>query len=132
MAATTTTPYKISIPDSAIKTLKDKLALSTFPDEVEFSDDWGYGAPRADLKRLANYWRNGFDWRAQEAKLNEIPQYETKVTVEGFGDLNIHFVHQKSRRPGSIPLLFCHGCKFLCVVHVDCILLTLSRAWQLH
>lgn len=105
------TPFKISVPDSAIRNLKDKLAVATFPDEVDFSEDWDYGAPRGDVKRLADYWKDGFDWRAQESKLNELPHFKTTVAVDGFGDLSIHFVHQKSKKPGSIPLLFCHGCK---------------------
>ncbi|KJZ73397.1 hypothetical protein HIM_07191 [Hirsutella minnesotensis 3608] len=104
-------PFRIEVPDSAIQRLKDKLSLSTFPDEVDFSDDWNYGAPRADVKRLAAHWRDGFDWRAQEAKLNELPHYKTKIPVDGFGELNIHFLHKKSSKPGSIPLLFCHGCE---------------------
>lgn len=104
-------PFQISVPDGAIKNLKAKLALATFPDEVDFSNDWNYGAPSGDVKRLAQHWGKGFDWRAQEAKLNELPHFITKIPVEGFGELDIHFLHQKSPRPGSIPLLFCHGCQ---------------------
>ncbi|XP_044717720.1 alpha/beta hydrolase fold domain-containing protein [Hirsutella rhossiliensis] len=102
-------PFRIEVPDSAIQRLKEKLAASTFADEVDFSDDWNYGAPLADVKRLAAYWRQGFDWRAHEAKLNELPQFQTRVAVEGFGELNIYLVHKRSSQPGSIPLLFCHG-----------------------
>ncbi|KPM40527.1 hypothetical protein AK830_g6052 [Neonectria ditissima] len=104
-----TQPFKIDVPDAAINSLKEKLSSATFPSEVGFSDDWDYGAPRSDVKRLAEYWKDGFDWRTQEAKLNELPQYTTKVAVEDFGDLQIHFLHQKSSKPDSIPLLFCHG-----------------------
>jgi hypothetical protein len=60
---------------------------------------------------LANYWKNGFDWKKQEAKLNELPHFKTKVEVDGFGDLDMHFIHQKSNVPGAIPLLFVHGCE---------------------
>ncbi|KAK3940175.1 alpha/beta-hydrolase [Diplogelasinospora grovesii] len=103
-------PFKISVPDSAVSHLKAKLASATFPDEVDFSDNWSYGSPLNDVKRLAAYWREGFDWRAAETRLNsELPQFTTNVNVDGFGDLEIHFVHQTSSRPGSIPLLFCHG-----------------------
>lgn len=106
-------PYKIAVPDAALSTLKTKLEYSTFPDDTEFSDSWDYGAPASDVKRLAKYWANGFDWRKQEAELNQLPQFSTKVNVEGFGELGIHFVHQRSEKEGSIPLLFCHGCKFI-------------------
>lgn len=105
-------PFEINVPQSAIDTLKEKLALATFPDEVDFSDDWNYGVPRSDIKRLAEYWKDGFDWRAQEEKLNQFPHFTTDVAVDGFGDLQIHFVHQKSSKSDSIPLLFCHGCEY--------------------
>ncbi|KAG6029899.1 hypothetical protein E4U41_000233 [Claviceps citrina] len=110
MAGNDITPFKIDVPDAAISRLRQKLALADLPDEVDFSNDWAYGAPRDDVGRLASYWRHGFDWRAQEARLNaEMPQFRTAVDVEGFGRLQIHLVHKKSPRPGSIPLLFCHG-----------------------
>ncbi|CAG8983278.1 hypothetical protein HYALB_00002715 [Hymenoscyphus albidus] len=102
------TPFKISISDAEISSLKSKLSASTFPDEVDFSNNWDYGTPLNDMKRLAKYWRDGFDWRAHEKVLNQMPQFTTKIEVDGFGELDIHFVHQKGEE-GSIPLLFCHG-----------------------
>lgn len=104
-------PFKIAVPDLVIEQLKSKLAGASFADPVEFADDWNYGSPLNDVKRLAERWQNGFDWRKQEAKLNELPQFTTPIAPDGFGNLNIHFVHQKSTKPGSIPLLFVHGCK---------------------
>lgn len=102
--------FEISIPDNDINRLKQKLATTSFPQEVEYSDSWEYGAPLKDIKRLASYWQTGFDWRAAEAKLNaELPQFTTTVSVDGFGDIPIHFVHKRADRQDSIPLLFCHG-----------------------
>lgn len=104
------TPYKISVPDSSLSQLKSKLLASVLPAEVDFSDSWDYGTPLSDIKRLATYWRDHFDWRAQEKLLNEkLPQFMTTVEVDGFGPLNIHFVHQKGKGKKNIPLLFCHG-----------------------
>ena len=104
-------PFKIHVPDSQLEALDTKLSSATFADEIPMSDSWDYGPPVSGLKRLVTYWKDGFDWRAQEAKINQLPQYSTPVSIEGFGELNIHFIHQKSEGPGSIPLLFCHGCK---------------------
>ena len=70
---------------------------------------WDYGAPLADVKRLANYWKDGFDWRAQEAKLNDLPNFHRPIRADGFPELDIHYVHQKSNSPDAIPLLFVHG-----------------------
>lgn len=103
-------PYKIAVPDADIEKLKTKLSLATFPQDVEMSDSWSYGTPLKEIKRLAAYWQNGFDWRAAEAKLNEqLSQFTTTISVDGFDDIEVHFVHHKSNRPDSIPLLFSHG-----------------------
>ncbi|PTB62613.1 alpha/beta-hydrolase [Trichoderma citrinoviride] len=102
-------PFAIAVPDAELESLKNKLSNVTFPSESEFANDWSYGTPLSDLKRLTEYWRDGFDWRAHEAKLNQIPQFTTKIAADGFDELNIHFIHQRSSRPGSIPLLFVHG-----------------------
>lgn len=43
------------------------------------------------------------------ATVNKLPQFTRQVEVEGFGELNIHVVHQKSTVKNAIPLLFVHG-----------------------
>lgn len=70
---------------------------------------WGMGTPLSELKRLTEVWRNDFDWRKAEAKINVLPHYTTDIEVEGFGSLNIHFLHSKSPVKTAIPLLFVHG-----------------------
>lgn len=103
-------PFEISIPDERVELLKKKLSLATFPDELDEAG-WDLGAPLADVKRLTTYWNDGFDWRKQESQLNnKLPQFTTDITVDGFGSLEIHLVHQKSEIKGAIPLLFVHGC----------------------
>lgn len=104
-------PYTVAVPDSALARVKAKLDDLDLPQRVDFENDSNYGAAAADIQRLAAYWRDSFDWRAQEKRINQLPQYTTGIDVDGFGTLNIHFVHQKSAVAGSIPLLFCHGCK---------------------
>ena len=124
------TSYKINVPDSAIEQLRQKLDLAVFPDEVEAADQWPYGAPLKDVKRLAEAWKT-FDWRKAEAKLNEIPQYTTRIQPEGFDALDIHYVFQPSPVKDAIPLLFCHGCMFDVSFYLF-VLLTLGRARILH
>ncbi|PVI04359.1 alpha/beta-hydrolase [Periconia macrospinosa] len=102
-------PYKIAVPAKALETLQKKLSLASFPGETAQSDNWAYGAPRNDIKRLVEYWQTTFDWRRAEAEINKLPQFTASISVEGHGPLQIHFVHQKSSKANSIPLLFCHG-----------------------
>lgn len=102
-------PFTIQVPQAKLDALQKKLDLATFPADAPMTQDWTYGPPLDDIKRLTRRWRTGFDWRAAEAKLNELPQFTTRVPVDGFGDLQIHFVHKKSEARDAIPLLFCHG-----------------------
>lgn len=105
----TETPFTVAVPDEDLELLKRKLDLVRFPDELEDAD-WDYGVPLSDIKRLVAHWKDGFDWRASEAKINTLPQFTRDIEVKGFGTLNIHYVHQKSQLENAIPLLFCHGC----------------------
>jgi hypothetical protein len=113
------TSFQVSVADTALESLKTKLSHTTLPDDVPMSNSWDFGPPLSDLRRLVSYWKDGFNWRAQEAELNQLPHYKTTINVDGFGELSIHFIHQRASSSGgdndngrgSIPLLFCHGCK---------------------
>jgi hypothetical protein len=70
------------------------------------------GAPLADVEKITKKWEK-WDWRQAEERLNNVPQYHSGVKVDGFGELDIHFVWQKSEVTNAIPLLFVHGCKQL-------------------
>ncbi|TVY56057.1 putative epoxide hydrolase, partial [Lachnellula cervina] len=111
-------PYNISVPQEKIDKLKTKLSLAEFPDELEASE-WDLGVPLADMKRLTKAWEQ-WDWRQAEERLNKVPQYHTGIKVDGFDELDIHFVWQKSPVKNAIPLLFVHGWpgSFLEVLHI--------------
>lgn len=107
------TPFQIAVPDEQIDQLSQKLQLATFPDEID-AVGWDMGVPLADMKRLVTAWRETFDWRAQEKKLNDqLNQYTVPISVDGFGELDIHVVYHRSERKNAIPLLFIHGCMIL-------------------
>jgi microsomal epoxide hydrolase len=67
-------------------------------------DPWSYGTSAAYLADLVAHWRDGFDWRAQEAALNAFPQY--KVPLHG---IDLHFLHVPGKGPNPTPLLLMHG-----------------------
>jgi epoxide hydrolase len=96
-------PFKIHVSDEVLRDLKARLARTRFPDEIA-GTGWDYGTDLAYLKSLVAYWRDRFDWRAQEARLNQFDQFKT--TIDG---LEIHFIHQRSRSPNAFPLAVTHG-----------------------
>ncbi|KAH9979829.1 alpha/beta-hydrolase [Russula compacta] len=100
--------FQISVSDDALALLHRKLTDTRFPDELNDAG-WDYGVPLSDVKRLVNKWKDGYDWRAHERELNKLPMFTRDIEVEGFGVLNIHYVHQRSAVQGAIPLLFVHG-----------------------
>ncbi|WP_129841085.1 epoxide hydrolase family protein [Streptomyces sp. RFCAC02] len=97
------TPFRIDIPQADLDDLADRLARTRWPNEVAGAG-WDYGFPLARLKELAEYWRTGYDWRAQEARLNELPHYTTEIDGQ-----TIHFVHVRSPRPDALALVLTHG-----------------------
>jgi pimeloyl-ACP methyl ester carboxylesterase len=96
-------PFRIDIPQADLDDLKARLANTRWPSEVP-GVGWSRGVPVNYLKELAEYWRTSFDWRAQEAQLNQFPQYVTTIDEQ-----NIHFLHVRSPEPDAPALLLLHG-----------------------
>lgn len=77
--------------------------MTRWPDEVDGAG-WDYGTNLGYLRGLVEYWRDGFVWREQEAKLNEFAHFKTEI--DGLG---IHFIHERGKGPNPTPLLLTHG-----------------------
>lgn len=95
--------FEIHVADGALADLRDRLARTRWPDE-DAAVGWSWGTAPSYARELAAYWQEGFDWRAQEARLNAFPQ--VRVTVEGVG---IHAVHVPGTGPDPLPLVLTHG-----------------------
>jgi epoxide hydrolase len=96
-------PFKVHIPQSDLDDLADRLGRVRWPDELP-GVDWSYGVPRGYVRELVDHWRTGYDWRAHEARLNELPHYTTEIEGQ-----NIHFVHVRSPKPDALALVLTHG-----------------------
>jgi microsomal epoxide hydrolase len=95
--------FTLSVPEPDLSDLRERLARTRWPDRAP-GEAWAYGTDVGYLRELAEYWRNGFDWRAQEAALNAFPQY----TVELHG-IRLHYLHVPGKGPDPAPLLLMHG-----------------------
>ncbi|RYE91304.1 MAG: epoxide hydrolase [Cytophagaceae bacterium] len=96
-------PFHISIPQPVLDDLHYRLAHTRWPDEITDSG-WDYGTNREYLKQLTDYWQNSYDWRAQEAKLNQFPHFKAEAA-----GLNLHFIKLEGKGPNPLPLLLVHG-----------------------
>ena len=65
---------------------------------------WAYGTDVSYLRGLLEYWRDGFDWRREEAALNAFPQF--RVAVDG---IDLHYLHVEGKGEKAMPLLLLHG-----------------------
>jgi pimeloyl-ACP methyl ester carboxylesterase len=100
-------PFTLGVPDAAVADLRERLARTRLPDQAPIpagASPWAYGTPAEYLAELIAYWREGFDWRAQEAVLNAFPQY--KVPLHG---IDLHYLHVPGKGPNPTPLLLMHG-----------------------
>jgi len=97
------TPGALHVPDGDLDDLRQRLARTRFPDEAP-GEPWAYGTSVAYMEALVRYWSEGFDWRAQEASLNALPQY--RVPLHG---IDLHFLHVPGVGPDPCPLLLSHG-----------------------
>jgi microsomal epoxide hydrolase len=96
-------PFRLAVPESELEDLRTRLAETRWPEQGPGAA-WARGVPVDYLKELAAYWREGYDWRAAEAELNQYPQYT--CAIDG---VNVHFLHVRSPEPDATPLLLTHG-----------------------
>ncbi len=99
----TPTPFTLAIPQADLDDLKARLARTRFPDRTP-GEAWAYGTDPEYLRELVSYWRDGFDWRREEAALNALPQF--RVELDG---IPLHYLHVEGKGPDPIPLLLLHG-----------------------
>jgi hypothetical protein len=96
-------PFKIEIAERDLDDLRERLARTRLPQEAP-GDNWDYGTPNHYLREMVDHWQTGFDWRAQEARMNEFPHYLTEID-----DQTVHFIHVPSAEPDATPLLLAHS-----------------------
>ncbi len=96
-------PFRVGVPDEVLTDLHERLDRVRWADQIPGST-WEYGTDSTYLRDLVTYWRHGYDWRAQEARINELEHFT--VPLAG---IDVHFVHAPGVGPDPMPLLLCHG-----------------------
>ncbi|WP_281880150.1 epoxide hydrolase family protein [Nocardia sputorum] len=101
--STEITPFRIDVPQEQLDDLNRRLDATRWPDSAP-GVGWAQGIPLDYTRELADYWRNTYDWRAQEARLNSFPQFRTEIDGH-----DVHFIHVRSAEPDALPLVLTHG-----------------------
>jgi len=96
-------PFRIHVPDETLDRIRTRVAEYPWH---EMPDDggWAYGTNLDYMKEICAYWVNEFDWRKHEAEINRFSHYTAEVD-----GIDLHFIHEKSSSPTSMPLIISHG-----------------------
>jgi pimeloyl-ACP methyl ester carboxylesterase len=95
--------FAVEVAEETLRDLRKRLERTRWPDEVEGAG-WDYGTNLAYLRELVAYWRDQFDWRAQERAINQLHHY-----IAALDGCDIHFIHERGKGPNPLPLLLTHG-----------------------
>ena len=101
--ATAIRPFTIEIPEAEVEDLRARIVATRLPDK-ETVDDSSQGVQLATMQALVRYWGTEYDLRRVETRLNALPQFLTEID-----DLDIHFIHVKSRHENALPVILIHG-----------------------
>jgi pimeloyl-ACP methyl ester carboxylesterase len=96
-------PFTYHAPQAKLDELRERIRATRWP-EKEPVADFSQGVPLEMMQNLADYWATKYDWRRIEKRLNDLPNYVTKID-----GLNIHFIHVRSKHENALPLIVTHG-----------------------
>ncbi|KAL1736067.1 Alpha/Beta hydrolase protein [Schizophyllum commune] len=107
----TPTPFKIQVSDEKLGWINERVRTANIIPDVEHAEgkEWEDGVPSSVANEYAEFWRNGYDWRAEEARINATFDMFTVPIEEGGETIKLHFVHNRSKHASAVPLLFAHG-----------------------
>jgi pimeloyl-ACP methyl ester carboxylesterase len=95
--------FEIRVEDSILEDLHGRLVQTRYPDQIA-DTGWDYGISVDYLSELVEFWRDSYDWRSEEARLNGFEHFRTDIDGQ-----RIHFIHARSVHPDARPLLLTHG-----------------------
>ncbi|NIY91957.1 epoxide hydrolase family protein [Vibrio diazotrophicus] len=96
-------PFNIAIPQTQLDDLYKRLEATRWP-VLPKNNNWERGTHSDYLQSLVRYWLDDFDWRKQEADLNQFSHYQSEVKGE-----KLHFIYQKGKGKSPTPLILTHG-----------------------
>lgn len=83
--------------------LQTRLRNTRWPNEIQPQGRQS-GTELAFMKELTEYWLEQYDRRASETNLNRFHHH-----IAGIDGLDIHYIHERSGRGSSVPIVLLHG-----------------------
>ncbi len=97
--------FRMEVPQAELDDLALRLKRTRLPaQEPQGGAPWEYGTTLAYMREFLDYWRERYDWRAQEARLNRFAQYLIPV-----GDMRVQTIIEPGSGPNPLPLVLSHG-----------------------
>jgi hypothetical protein len=96
-------PFRVNVPEAELVDLRRHIAATRWPERETVTDE-SQGVPLATIQEVLRYWGKDYDWRKCETRLNALPQFVTEID-----ELDIHFIHVRSRHENALPLIVTHG-----------------------
>jgi Epoxide hydrolase N terminus len=91
------------VADAELDDLRPRLARGRWPTAWPVPG-WQAGTDPVELARLVDYWRTGYDWRAQETAINALPSHF--VDIDGNP---VHFLRYEGEHPDALAIVLTHG-----------------------
>ena len=111
--ATTIRSFTVEFPEADVADLRTRINATRLPEREPVEDPIAHplgdavppqGVELATMEALVRYWGTDYDLRRIETRLNALPQFVTEID-----DLDIHFIHVKSRHENALPVILIHG-----------------------
>lgn len=96
-------PFRVSVDREVLSDLRRRLAATRLP-KPTVNPATGDGISVEYMAELIAYWYAGFDWEAEEQRLNRWRHF--RATIEG---VRVHFIHERGHGPRPLPILVTHG-----------------------
>ena len=97
-------PFTLAVPDAVLADLKQRLTYTRLPEYEPAGPPWRHGTSLAYMRDVVAHWRNSYDWRKWEARINAFPNYKTLIDGRA-----VHFILERGSGPAPMPLVITHG-----------------------
>jgi len=106
MTITTMERFHIAVDDAVLADLRERLERTRFPKSSPQGAPWAFGTSLAYMQKVVVHWRDQYDWRAWERRLNQFEQYRVPL---GPDQLRVHVLIERGSGANPMPIVLTHG-----------------------